>query len=85
MGVLHHAMTGTGAVAIAAAAAVPGTVVSRFLPAGGDGRVRFGHPSGVLAVGAEAEPDGEGWRVTKVVMSRSARRLREGFVRVPAV
>lgn len=84
MGVLHHAMTGTGAVAIAAAAAVPGTVVSRLAPAGADGRVRFGHPSGVLAVGAAAEADGEGWRVTKVVMSRSARRLMEGFVRVPA-
>ena len=54
MGVLHHAMTGTGAVAIAAAAAIPGTVVSRIAPAGADGRVRFGHPSGVLSVGAEA-------------------------------
>lgn len=84
MGVLHHAMTGMGAVAIAAAAAVPGTVVSRLAPVGVDGRVRFGHPSGVLAVGAAAEAQGESWRVTKVVMSRSARRLMEGFVRVPA-
>jgi probable AcnD-accessory protein PrpF len=83
MGVLHHAMTGTGAVAIAAAAAVPGTLVSRLAPAGADGRVRFGHPSGVLAVGAEAVREGDGWRVAKVVMSRSARRLMEGFVRVP--
>ena len=54
MGVLHHAMTGTGAVAIAAAAAIPGTVVSRIAPVGADGRVKFGHPSGVLNVGAEA-------------------------------
>ena len=83
MGLLHHAMTGTGAVAIAAAAAIPGTVVSRIAPAGADGRVRFGHPSGVLAVGAEAaEIDGQ-WTVKKVLMSRSARRLMEGFVRVP--
>jgi 2-methylaconitate isomerase len=84
MGVLHHAMTGTGAVAIAAAAAVPGTVVSRVAPVGADGRVTFGHPSGVLNVGAEAcEKDGQ-WAVAKVMMSRSARRLMEGWVRVPA-
>ena len=84
MGVLHHAMTGTGAVAIAAAAAIPGTVVSRIAPVGADGRVKFGHPSGVLNVGAEAvEKDGQ-WAVTKVMMSRSARRLMEGWVRVPA-
>jgi 2-methylaconitate cis-trans-isomerase PrpF len=84
MGVLHHAMTGTGAVAIAAAAAVPGTVVSRVAPVGADGRVRFGHPSGVLSVGAEAcEKDGQ-WAVARVMMSRSARRLMEGWVRVPA-
>jgi probable AcnD-accessory protein PrpF len=84
MGVLHHAMTGTGAVAIAAAAAIPGTVVSRFAPVGADGRVRFGHPSGILSVGAEAREEAGQWAVTKVMMSRSARRLMEGWVRVPA-
>jgi probable AcnD-accessory protein PrpF len=83
MGVLHHAMTGTGAVAIAAAAAIPGTVVSRVAPVGKDGRVRFGHPSGVLAVGAEAREDAGSWTIRKVMMSRSARRLMEGWVRVP--
>ena len=83
MGQLHHAMTGTGAVAIAAAAAIPGTLVHRVAPVGPDGRVRFGHPSGSLAVGAEAaEADGQ-WSVRKVIMSRSARRLMEGAVRVP--
>ena len=83
MGVLHHAMTGTGAVAIAAAAAIPGTIVHRVAPVGPDGRVRFGHPSGTLSVGAEArEQDGQ-WAVSKVMMSRSARRLMEGWVRVP--
>jgi probable AcnD-accessory protein PrpF len=84
MGVLHHAMTGTGAVAIAAAAAIPGTVVSRLAPVGADGRVRFGHPSGVLSVGAEARQEAGQWAVKKVMMSRSARRLMEGWVRVPA-
>lgn len=83
MGVLHHAMTGTGAVAIAAAAAIPGTVVHRVAPVGPDGRVRFGHPSGMLRVGAEVAREGNRWSVKKVMMSRSARRLMEGWVRVP--
>ena len=83
MGVLHHAMTGTGAVAIAAAAAIPGTIVHRLAPAGADGRVRFGHPSGTLKVGAEVRRHGAHWQVAKVMMSRSARRLMEGVVFVP--
>ena len=83
MGVLHHAMTGTGAVAIAAAAAIPGTIVNRVAPAGAEGRVSFGHPSGTLSVGAEAREQGGQWTVSKVMMSRSARRLMEGWVRVP--
>lgn len=84
MGKLHHAMTGTGAVAIAVAAAIPGTVVHRALRAGADpAQIRFGHPSGTMAVGAQAsQRDGE-WSVTKAVMSRSARRMMEGWVRVP--
>jgi 2-methylaconitate isomerase len=83
MGKLHHAMMGTAAVAIGTAAAIPGTLVS--LAAGGRAweAVRFGHPSGTLRVGAEAKQvDGE-WVVTKAIMSRSARVLMEGFVRVP--
>jgi 2-methylaconitate isomerase len=83
MGVLHHAMTGTGAVAVAAAAAIPGTVVHRLAPVGPDGCVRFGHPSGTLRVGAEVAREGNHWSVKKVMMSRSARRLMEGWVRVP--
>lgn len=83
MGKLHHAMMGTCAVAIGTAAAVPGTLVN--LAAGGGKResVRFGHPSGTLKVGAEARQVNEGWEVTKAVMSRSARVLMEGYVRVP--
>ena len=83
MGKLHHAMPGTAAVAIGTAAAIPGTLVNTA--AGGVTRnaVRFGHPSGTLRVGAEAtEKDGE-WMVTKAIMSRSARVLMEGWVRVP--
>jgi hypothetical protein len=83
MGQLHHAMTGTGAVAIAAAAAIAGTLVHRVAPPSEDGRVRFGHPSGSLSVGAEAQQRGGEWAVTKVLMSRTARRLMEGWVRVP--
>ena len=83
MGKLHHAMMGTAAVAIATAAAIPGTLVN--LAAGGGSRnaVRFGHPSGTLRVGAEAVEAGGEWRVTKAIMSRSARVLMEGWVRVP--
>ncbi|MBS0521384.1 MAG: putative methylaconitate Delta-isomerase PrpF, partial [Proteobacteria bacterium] len=67
----------------AAAAAIPGTVVSRIAPAGADGRVRFGHPSGTLSVGAEAAEENGDWTVKKVLLSRTARRLMEGWVRVP--
>ena len=83
MGKLHHAMMGTAAVAIGTAAAVPGTLVN--LAAGGGSRtaVRFGHPSGTLRVGAEASRVNGEWTVTKVIMSRSARVLMEGWVRVP--
>jgi 2-methylaconitate cis-trans-isomerase PrpF len=83
MGKLHHAMTGTGGVAIAVAAAIPGTLVHGTMRAGTPGRIRFGHPSGVLSVGAEARADGAQWVVSKALMSRSARRLMEGWVRVP--
>ena len=83
MGKLHHAMMGTAAVAIGTAAAVPGTLVNLAAGGGKPSAVRFGHPSGTLRVGAEAvETDGE-WSVTKAVMSRSARVLMEGWVRVP--
>ncbi len=83
MGKLHHAMMGTASVAIATAAAVPGTLVNRAAGGGEREAVRFGHPSGTLRVGAAvAQLDGQ-WTVTRAVMSRSARILMEGWVRVP--
>jgi len=84
MGKLHHAMMGTAAVAIGTAAAIPGTLVN--LAAGGGERdvVTFGHPSGTLRVGAAAGKNGGEWKVEKVTMSRSARVLMEGWVRVPS-
>ena len=83
MGKLHHAMMGTAAVAIAAAAAIPGTLVN--LAAGGTEReaVVFGHPSGTLRVGAKASFENDKWNIEQAVMSRSARILMEGWVRVP--
>lgn len=83
MGKLHHAMMGTAAVAIGTAAAIPGTLVN--LAAGGGERhaVRFGHPSGTLRVGAEATLISGEWQVSKALMSRSARILMEGWIRVP--
>ena len=84
MGKLHHAMMGTASVAIATAAAVPGTLVNLAAGGGARERVCFGHPSGTLAVGASvAQVEGQ-WQVTRAVMSRSARVLMEGAVRVPA-
>ncbi len=83
MGKLHHAMMGTAAVAIGTAAAIPGTLVN--LAAGGGEReaVRFGHPSGTLRVGAQAVMENGQWAVKKAIMSRSARVLMEGWVRIP--
>ena len=83
MGKLHHAMMGTAAVAIGAAAAVPGTIVNEAAGGGERAFVRFGHPSGTLRVGAEAVQTASGWIATKASMSRSARVLMEGFVRIP--
>lgn len=84
MGKLHHAMMGTASVAIATAAAIPGTLVNLAAGSGSRERVTFGHPSGTLAVGASVgRVDGQ-WVVTRAVMSRSARVLMEGWVRVPA-
>ncbi|MDQ7048223.1 MAG: PrpF domain-containing protein [Enterobacterales bacterium] len=84
MGLLHHAMMGTAAVAIATAAAIPGTLVNTAAGGGQPAEITFGHPSGSLKVGAKVEQSGKAWRVEQVIMSRSARRLMEGFIRVPA-
>ena len=83
MGKLHHAMMGTAAVAIATASAVPGTLVNLATGGGDRTHVTFGHPSGTLRVGAEAKAVDGQWTATKAIMSRSARVLMEGWVRVP--
>jgi probable AcnD-accessory protein PrpF len=83
MGKLHHAITGTGAIAIAAAAAIPGTLVHGIAPLSAQGSLRLGHPSGTLCVGAEAVHENGQWVIRNVIVSRSARRLMEGWVRVP--
>jgi probable AcnD-accessory protein PrpF len=83
MGKLHHAMTGTGAIAIAVASAIPGTIINSVLGGQSKARVRFGHPSGTLRVGAEANNESGQWVITKALMSRSARRLMTGEVWVP--
>ncbi|EEX30991.1 MULTISPECIES: 2-methylaconitate cis-trans isomerase PrpF [Vibrio] len=84
MGQLHHAMMGTAAVAIASASCVPGTLVNLAAGGGEKHSVTFGHPSGMLKVGARATHSNQGWVVEKAAMSRSARILMEGFVRVPS-
>jgi probable AcnD-accessory protein PrpF len=84
MGKLHHAMMGTASVAIATAAAIPGTLVNEAAGGGARDAVRFGHPSGTMRVGAAAEQVDGAWVVRRALMSRSARVLMEGWVRVPA-
>ncbi len=84
MGKLHHAMMGTAAVAIGTAAAIPGTLVNLAAGGGEKNYVTFGHPSGTLKVGAQATEISGHWTVNKVVMSRSARILMEGWVRIPS-
>jgi len=83
MGKLHHAMMGTAAVAIGTAAAIPGTLVNEAAGGGDRDSVHFGHPSGTLRVGAEAVQENGEWMVKQAIMSRSARVLMEGWVRVP--
>lgn len=83
MGQLHHAMMGTAAVAIAAAAAIPGTLVNQAAGGGNRENVTFGHPSGTLRVGAEAIEQNNQWQVKKAIMSRSARILMSGWVHIP--
>ncbi|WP_045367234.1 2-methylaconitate cis-trans isomerase PrpF [Vibrio campbellii] len=84
MGKLHHAMMGTAAVAIASAACISGTLVNLAAGGGEKESVTFGHPSGTLKVGAKGKQTEQGWVVEKAIMSRSARILMEGFVRVPS-
>jgi len=84
MGKLHHAIPGTGAVAVAVAAALPGTLVNQLTGNLGGRQVRMGHTAGAVAVGAQAREIDGSWQVEKASMSRSARRLMEGWVRVPA-
>ena len=84
MGALHHAMTGTGGVAIAAAACVPGTLLHDIVGSLGDRAVRVGHPSGTLEAAADARQENGVWSIARVSMYRSARRIMEGHVRVPA-
>jgi 2-methylaconitate isomerase len=84
MGKLHHAMMGTASVAIAVAACIPGTLVNAAAGGGARKEARFGHPSGATLVGAEAALVNGEWQVKKAVMSRSARVLMEGFVRIPS-
>ena len=83
MGKLHHAMMGTAAVAIGTAAVIPGTLVNEAAGGGELETVEFGHPSGTLKVGAKANCENGDWKVDRVIMSRSARVLMEGTVRVP--
>lgn len=84
MGKLHHAITGTGAIALSVAAALPGTLAEQLVAAHHNALLRIGHPSGRVDVGAVVERREQNWFVSKAIMSRSSRRLMEGFVFIPS-
>lgn len=83
IGVFHHAIPGTAAIAIAAGASVPGTVAASLLVRPAGELLQLGHPSGRVGVGVEAREEGAAWRILAARMSRSARVLMEGRVFVP--
>jgi hypothetical protein len=95
MGKTHRSIPGTGAVAIAVAASIPGTVAHAAMHHQGsagaaDGAgvpavdIRIGHPAGVLAVGAAVRHVGGRWVADRVTLSRSARLLMKGTLALPA-
>lgn len=84
MGQLHHAMMGTASVAIGCAACVPGTLVNLACGGGEKDAVTFGHPSGVLKVGATILNQNGKFIVESASMSRSARVIMDGYVYVPS-
>jgi 2-methylaconitate isomerase len=85
MGKVHRAFALTGAMCLAVAARIPGTVAHEAAATtGASGDVRIGHPSGVLPVAAAVRLGPDGTLVAQTVtVYRTARRLMEGFVLVP--
>lgn len=83
MGKLHHAITGTGAIGIAAAAAIPGTLANLFIIKPADRQLRIGHPAGMVQVGVKAMMQNGSWIIKSATMSRTARRLMSGELFVP--
>ena len=89
MGRPHRALPLTAAVALAAAARIPGSLAAeaaaaavRLGPAS-DTPLRLGHPSGVAEVGVDLATTGPP-RITCATVTRTARRLMEGRVLLPS-
>jgi 2-methylaconitate cis-trans-isomerase PrpF len=90
MGNCHRAFALTAAMCLAVAAEIDGTVVHECATAAarrGVGAstsdVRLGHPSGVLPIAAAVGTRAGAPYAEHVTVYRTARRLMEGFVRVP--
>jgi 2-methylaconitate cis-trans-isomerase PrpF len=75
----HRATPITGAICLAIAARVPGSIPARLRRAG-DGPTRIGHPSGMTLVDAAVEGEGPELRARHGAVYRTARRLFEGAV-----
>jgi len=86
MGTLHHAFPGTGAICAAVAAAIPGTVVNEVacVAPGREHSITFGHTSGTIRIGVTLAERDAIWHAEKARVSRSARRIMQGEVCIPA-
>jgi 2-methylaconitate cis-trans-isomerase PrpF len=83
MGNCHRAFALTSAMCLAVAARIEGTVVRECSTARDGADLRLGHPSGLLPLDASVSlRDGKPW-ARQVTVYRTARRLMEGFVRIP--
>lgn len=81
----HRSYMGTGAICTAAAAMIDGTLVHEFAgrSARDDGKVRIGHPFGVMDVKVMAGTDKGELVIRSATIGRTARRIMEGYAYVP--
>jgi 2-methylaconitate cis-trans-isomerase PrpF/tripartite-type tricarboxylate transporter receptor subunit TctC len=79
----HASHAVTGAIGVAAAFALPGTVASSALPRSGPRSVSVLHPQGRIAVAVDIEGEGEAAAIRRAALVRTARKIFEGELHVP--
>jgi len=83
----HRSHAVTGAIGVAAASALPGTVAAdeRSPPSAGLRRVEVQHPAGRIQVEVElSEVDGQ-FKLVQAALVRTARKILEGTLFVPEI